>query len=1641
MCDLNLNFLGIQEARSPAGTSRADDAIRLASGCVKGQHGVELWINTKQPIAYRHNKPCFVQMTHVQVVHADHRRLLVRLAHPCIDCHLCVLHAPQSGRPLSERRAWWEETQRIMTQFVCELSLYVFMDANAKTGPCCEPIVFANDDSCSENTVFMMEFLKTFGLCLPSTTALHRGSHGTWTAPDGWTQHRIDYIAIPQNELCFCMQSCSIDNFDTGNSHEDHQAVGVQLQWIQDRQTCLSKAKIGKHDRNAIKDQEHVIDLAAVQTCAWHEDIETQVQSLNQAIHCTLQAACPRQKQGKKKQYLSAEIWDYRIAKLHLRRRLQNARRQASLDSIRLVFWAWKNQEADPDGVDVIVNSHVAHANTVLCSIFQLNCRYYRIARMLRRELQQAKTRQLSHALDQTSEVTPAGTLLQTLKPFIGPTNLKKQQKTGLPAVRKQNGEICTTPEEAQNRWIEFFSHLEGGTRMDHDTYRTIWRQNLAKFLVTDSFSIAIKELPSLAELEMAYRRVPFGKAVGNDGIPPEVCHVKARDLARLTYAILIKVFVYGQEAIEHKGGRLAVAWKHRGDVRDCDTHRSLLVSSHMGKTIHRALRQKHHSLYTAYMQTQQLGGRPKIPVGILPHLSRAFMRWQARLQRPTACIFLDLAEAFYRLIRPLALGGDLSDDDIAVIAARIGLGHNALHQFHAQLKEPSALQQAGAAPVVQKFLQALHSDTWFQIGTQDDVVRTAIGSRPGDSYADVVFGLLWAQLLRRYEDQLVAHDVLEVIPVHDLPSFGDQVDGPQVKVPFLGPTWMDDLNVCIAADSNLGLERKAGLAMSLLLDQCREMHMEPNLRKGKTEIMFTFRGSRSREFRRKYFSSAQGLTVVGEHDTVQVSVVSRYLHLGGILHHRDIDRVEVSRRLAIAHQAFTAHRRILYHNCKIQWKKRREIFVTLILSKLVYGLESWTLKSQKVKVQFHSGVMSLYRRLLKLPHDMHITDLHLLTRAGLPSPGELLRSSRLRYFGTLHRCGRAANWGVIAEDHDWIALIQDDMQWLWSQVSNTTDLKDPVDHYPVWKDLLTFHSSYWKKLVRRGIAHAIAQRNNYVIALDFHCSIGSILHVHDWVAELPADDTRTVPSEAYGCMCCQQRFLTHAGESVHMFKKHGRVAPARSLFDETHCPACLREYHTRAKVLAHLRHADRCRRALIGQRMQCAIVPGTGSSIDRELENSMDGALPFQQAFGPQRPNVRQADFDQHNIRLLEDLYLALLEVTSTDDLEQVIRTEIGRHPVGWTVCRLTLLHFLAIFTEQDAEVLAFSFDAVRRCIEILARDGAWPFLQMQCVREGSSVTQDISVWEAWFAEFACEPPASWKLLQPLPRSLSKQKIILHAYAGRRRRGDIEWYVDAMAARYPSHVIHVASVDIVIDATFGDISREQTRSYWIGHILQGHVIGFLAGPPCNTWSRARHHVIAGVRGPRVVRTPQEPWGKESLSLTELQHVSIGNLLLGFALACLTALAMRSGTGLVEHPKDPEKDEMVSIWRLPVLRAILQLPNVRLVHLAQGLFGAPSAKPTTLMVLGMSTLEKFLHENRVTREIPNGASVGKDQYGQFKTSPLKEYPPALCKAIAEALCMDIVSTKCDDTEVPADLVERCKAMTCQFFGTYIGPDS
>ena len=1645
MHQLCLNVLGLQETRSPAGMSTADEILRLSSGATDGQHGVELWISLRQPIGYAARRPVHIQAKHVQVLHSDPRRLFVRLAHPSLQCQFFVLHAPQSGRPLQERREWWNSTQQIVHHFACGVPLYLLIDANAKTGPTAPPIVFDQDDIVSANTELFRAFLEENSLCLPCTAAsLHPDKRTTWTAVDGRSTHRIDYIAVPQMDMPHCVHSAVLDTLDPGNSFDDHHAVALQMQWTcQTSSGSSSRTALVRHDRAAIRTQKHHIALDEIAPCEWKADIEQHVATFNQQVLDKVHAACPLHKQGPKKPFLTDEVWQLRVAKLHLRKRLQTARKQMSADCLRLAIWAWQSSALRRDSTadsQATVGQHHAHVSSTWCVFVRLNCRFYTLARQLKKVLQTSRNRHLQAELQTFVGTTSAGEILHRLRPFLGSTNPKKQKKAGLPCVRQQDGSICTTPLEAQDRWIEFFSHMEGGDRVSAAQYRHRWLQNLRTFCQVDTCRVPITDLPSLADVEAAFRRVAVGKAVGEDGMPPELCRYKAVDLARLCYSMMLKTFLYGQEAAEHKGGRLAVAWKHRGDARDCSTYRSLLVSSHVGKTIHRALRQKHHGLYTSYMQSQQLGGRPKMPVGIPLHLSRAFLRWQQRLGQPTALIFLDLTEAFYRVVRPLALGGQLSDDQIAAMACKLGLGEDALHTFHAQLQCPSALAAAGASPVVQRFLQALHVDTWFRLGTQEDVVHTSIGSRPGDCYADVVFGFLWSQLLRAYEEELHHHGILETVPCQEFPHLYPTLLADQGSTQFLGPTWMDDLNVCLAATSNLGIERKAGVALSLLLDKCRALHMEPNLKKGKTEVMFTFRGPQSREYRRKYFSHACSLPVVGENGVSSVAVVSRYLHLGGQLHHRSVDGVEVTRRLAIAHQAFTLHRKTLFHNRCIEWNLRQDMFSTLVLSKLTYGLESWTLTSQRTKEQFYQGVMKLYRRLLKLPYDHHVTDLDLLTQSGMPKPDELLRCCRLRYFGTLHNCGSAAHWGLLQEDHAWITLLKDDLNWLWSQLEHTSHLGNPVDHYPAWKDLIIFHGGYWKKLIRRGLAHAIAQRANYGAALHMHHDVGCLLLKEGWVAEVPNCAIVVEPPEAYGCMLCQKRHLTHAGEQAHMFRCHGKITPARFLFDETHCPSCLREYHTRAKVLAHLRTAVHCRQVLLGRGTICQPMPGTGSTEDRHLDHSTDGAVPFLQAMGPVLPQGRLQDFEPHSIRLLEDLYLALLDLGSSAVLEATLRQVIRAQPYSWTTCRRTLQCFVETFTEQDAEVLPVSFAEVRDCILSLALPESWDFLQCPCDRVRASLSEDIVSWEQWCGDIACASEAPWLTLRPLPRALCREKVILHAYAGRRRRGDIQWYVETLMREHPSQMIFVASVDIVIDEIYGDISRVSTRDYWLGHILQGYVIGFLAGPPCNTWSRARHHVLASPQGPRVVRTPDAPWGLASLRLSELKQVYIGNLLLGFAIHCMAALALRSGTGFVEHPRDPGNPAMVSIWRLPLVRLVLSLPGMRLVHLCQGLFGAPSPKPTTLMVLGLPNLEKQLNACRIAKELPTSVSVGKDHNGQFRTAPLKEYPPSMCRAIAQALVFDFISMECDESALPVELTKRCTEMSAPLFGKHIGHD-
>ena len=95
----------------------------------------------------------------------------------------------------------------------------------------------------------------------------------------------------------------------------------------------------------------------------------------------------------------------------------------------------------------------------------------------------------------------------------------------------------------------------------------------------------------------------------------------------------------------------------------------------------------------------------------------------------------------------------------------RLGLDEGTLHDLRQELHAPSAVSRAAIPEFHQRYLRALHTDTHFQLGTQSDHVRTLAGTRPGDSFADVVFGYLWSRVLQVLQEQLLAYGLLTTYP------------------------------------------------------------------------------------------------------------------------------------------------------------------------------------------------------------------------------------------------------------------------------------------------------------------------------------------------------------------------------------------------------------------------------------------------------------------------------------------------------------------------------------------------------------------------------------------------------------------------------------------------------------------------------------------------------------------------------------------------------------------------------------------------------------------------------------------------------------------------------------------------------------
>ena len=204
------------------------------------------------------------------------------------------------------------------------------------------------------------------------------------------------------------------------------------------------------------------------------------------------------------------------------------------------------------------------------------------------------------------------------------------------------------------------------------------------------------------------------------------------------------------------------------------------------------------------------------------------------------------------------------------------------------------------------------------------------------------------------------------------------------------------------------------------------------------------------------------------------------------------------------------------------------------------------------------------------------------------------------------------------------------------------------------------------------------------------------------------------------------------------------------------------------------------------------------------------------------------------------------LIALNRCDHIEEAVTHIKGlaeERPISWTTWTRTLDFFIDALDEQDVARFEMDLEAAQKQIAELQCPMSWglvppgEFSPPDQRAIGAGVLLDVAITE-WQAH-ARIPSPIWKASRAPP----------------------PLFGPATTPAPDNYVLHVVSVDIVIDPIWGDVIDKKTRQYWLDLAHKNFIAGFVAGPPCRTWPRARGKKDCAPGTSRLISPTSDPHG------------------------------------------------------------------------------------------------------------------------------------------------------------------------------------
>ena len=649
-------------------------------------------------------------------------------------------------------------------------------------------------------------------------------------------------------------------------------------------------------------------------------------------------------------------------------------------------------------------------------------------------------------------------------------------------------------------------------------------------------------ELPSLASLASGFASLQTGKAAGLSGLPPEVYRACPLRQAILYYPVVCKLFLRDPSPFQWRGGLSVCVPKPNKPSTRHQGYRAIMLLEGDNKALQKSMRSALLGAMPIMGVPDQMGGRPGYTLTHPAAYVKAHMSRLRRTRRSGAVIFIDAAAAYYSIAKDLLAITPAQRHDRAFLEQRAAtlFSQADLRCFFVEhlLRSEEELSQA-MSPELRSYLQKQLDATWYVPRHNSPIAYVAgSGTAPGSPLAEVMFSLIFGDLLCQTRQHLVEH------------GWHSGLADALVDTPGYTPTWADDVSILLETERASSVPEAVTVTVGFFLDRMHRAGLHANHGAGKTEAMLCLHGPGARAVRQQLFSQEEpALPFRAQHVNGAIRLAATYDYLGTTVQADGHSLPDILRRRGLARDMYRPLKARVLRNPALTRSEKIDLLRSRVLSRFLHGSGLWSVGTTKEAETIGSAINGFYRGAFQPIFGIKsqgYTSLEIAGALGIPTPSELLAVERVRAASRLASDGFRAVLEELTQDSHW-----------WTEVVaaaalvGLTPTTNPVPEQVV--SCLLVSKAQVKSACKAFLRKQIASR-----------------HVPwETLRPRPACDTVVITAASsaalpWRCQLCPSAFADRRRLAVHESVHHGlRTQHAISAVG-SRCEVCTREYWSR---------------------------------------------------------------------------------------------------------------------------------------------------------------------------------------------------------------------------------------------------------------------------------------------------------------------------------------------------------------------------------------------------------------------------------------------------------------------------------------------